>query len=59
MGDAEDLRAVEASVAENVRLGYMEVWGVGDDGQVRYRLTPAGEARVEALLAGDQEAGDG
>jgi hypothetical protein len=46
----DDDKAAEALIWENVRLGYMEMIGVGEDGQVRYRLTPAGVARAERLM---------
>lgn len=43
------LAVTEQGIAENVRLGYMEVAGVDEDGEVLYRLTPEGEARIEAM----------
>lgn len=44
---AEDL------IWQNIELGYMEVVGVGDDGQIRYRVTEAGKAHLERLLGYD------
>jgi hypothetical protein len=41
---------MEEGISENLRLGYIELVGVGEDGEVRYRLTPKGEARVKTLI---------
>lgn len=50
MSDNE--KAAEALIWENIRLGYMELVGVGEDGQMRYRLTEAGQERVEQVQRG-------
>ena len=42
--------AIEAGILENIRLGYVEFAGVGEDGKMRYRLTAEGEKRVTQLL---------
>lgn len=44
---------IEALILENVRLGYIEFAGVGPSGEIRYRLTESGKARVKRLLSGD------
>lgn len=46
--------AAQEAIAENIAQGLMEVAGVGPDGEVQYRLTKAGEERVEALLRTNQ-----
>lgn len=46
-----DVESTEAAIQENVRLGYMEEVGLGPDGDMRYRMTDAGTAKVRELLA--------
>lgn len=53
----EDLLAVDALIAENIALGFMEVTGVDQDGGVTYRLTAAGERRVRDLLNEEADRG--
>ncbi len=55
IGPLDNNSAVEAFIWKNIRLGYMELVGVGEDGELMYRITPAGEARVEAMRRGDDE----
>jgi hypothetical protein len=52
---SDDEKAAEALIWENVRLGYMELVGVGEDGQMRYRLTEAGQQRIDRVQRGDDE----
>lgn len=49
--DDADREYLEAVMLGLVADGYLELAGVGTDGEIRYRLTPAGEARVRAMLA--------
>lgn len=44
-------KEVERLLFENVALGYMEIVGVGEDGELVFRLTPAGEGRAARLIA--------
>lgn len=53
MTDRDENAVAEAVILENVRLGLMEFASVGEDGAMRYRLTPAGVARIERLLHRD------
>lgn len=43
--------ATEALILENVERGFMEFAGIAEDGSFLYRLTDAGKAHVESLLA--------
>jgi hypothetical protein len=52
----DELRAIEESLGENIRLGYVEVVGVDENGEITYRLTPEGKRHVEEdLLSGRSE----
>lgn len=51
LDDARRL-AVDEGLWENVRLGHMELAGTDDMGQLRYRITEKGEARVRAASGG-------
>lgn len=53
-GYDEELAAVEEGLAENLRLGYIEVAGVDADGQTTYRMTETGIQHVEQALAHDE-----
>ena len=41
---------IEEAMEENVRLGFMEHAGIGEDGEQRYRMTEAGTREVEKIL---------
>lgn len=47
------MRRIQAAMDENVRLGDMEEVGVGENGEMRYRLTEQGKRKVEAMIAGN------
>lgn len=51
LDDARRL-VVDEGLWENVRLGHMEVAGTDESGQLRYRITEKGEARVRAMSGG-------
>jgi hypothetical protein len=40
---------IDEAILENLRLGYFEEVGLGDDGEMRYRLTDKGRRYVENM----------
>jgi DNA-binding HxlR family transcriptional regulator len=42
---------IEEALEQNVRLGWMERAGTNEEGERLYRLTKAGEKKVEGLIA--------
>ena len=44
------ITTLEGALGENVRLGYLEVWGVDEKGEPLYKVTPEGERRARELL---------
>jgi hypothetical protein len=44
----------QAAIDENIAKGFMEIAGVGPDGEVQYRLTKAGEEHVERMIQAQQ-----
>lgn len=46
---------VNEGIADSLQRGFMEVGGRDErDGELRFRLTAAGKARVETMIQGDQ-----
>ena len=46
----EEEAALDEAMFEAVRLGYLEVVGTDEQGRTHFRITKAGEARVEQLI---------
>lgn len=45
---------IERGIADNIAAGMIEVWGVNENGEPLYKVTPKGEARVHELIGDDE-----
>jgi len=52
--DRADRAATEKALGELVEQGYVELVGVDEDGELHWRLTPAGIEHVEKDLLGPE-----